>query len=83
MKFRESHLAERLCPGTYGIGVLLKLLVDHFRSIFGPTADDRCCEVLLGREMIVDAGTLNAHIGCNFSETEAAQAARLHLQQRP
>jgi len=33
---------------------------------------------LLGREMIVDAGTLDAHVGCNLSKTEAVEAALPH-----
>src|SRR5690348_18498506 len=51
-----------------GIGILLKLLIDVFRGLFGPAADNSGCEVLLRWEVIMDARTFDTDIGRDRSE---------------
>jgi hypothetical protein len=56
----------------------MELPFDQIRRLCGIALDDGSREILLGREMIVDAGTLDADVRCNLSKTETVEATLPH-----
>src|SRR6266852_6216081 len=78
VSFGVSSSSEGLLPDTDGIRVFLQLLVDQFGSILRPPTNDGRREILLCREVVVDARALDAHIRGDFPEAEASETALLH-----
>src|ERR1700722_19290013 len=70
--------SERFDPNLDRVWLLLELPFDQIRRLSGIALNDCCREILLRRKMIVDAGTLDAHVGCNLSKTETVEAALPH-----
>src|SRR6266852_3447032 len=78
VSFGVSGSSEGLRPDTDGIRVFLQLLVDQFGSIFRPATNDGRRQILLCREVVVDARAFDAHIRGDFPEAEAGETGLLH-----
>src|ERR1700730_13618065 len=76
--FGQSRAAEGVRPHADRVRILLEFLVDEFRSLFGPAANDGRRERLFGREMVVNARALDADIRRDLAKAKAAETAELH-----
>jgi len=77
VRIGERRSAKSFGPYSDWIGIFLKFPVDVLGSVFGPAPNNGSGKIFLRREMIVDAGALDADIRRDFPEAETTEAPPL------